>query len=56
MAPGQHAIIKRWWTQVNEYAVDAIAHAWALTLPAVQWPRTLRPALRLLGRPDAAEA
>lgn len=53
MAPGQHMVIKRWWTQANEYAVDAVAHAWAPRLPEVQWPRALRPALRLLGRPDA---
>ena len=34
-----HVPIHRWWSQANEYAVDAISVAWAAMLPQPAWPK-----------------
>lgn len=38
ISPVVHKVVKRWWHQANEYAVESIARAWAPALPTLTWP------------------
>lgn len=52
----RHDVIRLWWTQDNEYAIDAIATAWAPMLPPFTYPKSLLPALRRMGWEDEETA